>query len=112
MTDVPLLCILRGGCVGSFCFLLGVCSLPAVGPSKDENKSIPPDLFYESKLVSEEENAIVIWKRAADAETAPSDQVKSAITYAWKPGGTPTEESQPAVRHWLQENRQALQLME
>jgi len=70
-------------------------------------------LLYEAKPVTDEDNAIYLWRRAAKVQLKADDRIKEVIRYAWEPGAVvPSDEDQAAIQYWLEQNREALLLME
>ncbi len=94
-------------CVG------GAFDVEAASKSADDKPPIPPDLFFESRPIPNEDNAIYFWRGAANTMVKPDDQISEAISYAWKPEAvSPSDEDHDAIRNWLDQNRDALRLVE
>jgi hypothetical protein len=99
-------------------FILWLClgssiTVNAASKSADDKPAIPPDLFFESRPIRNDDNAIYLWRSAANSMLKPDDQISEAISYAWKPEAvSPSDEEHDAIRHWLDKNRDALRLME
>lgn len=97
--------------------LLNFFFLPAVteaaSKATEEKPAIPPDLYFVSKPIPNEDNAIHFWRRAAKVMVKTDDTISDKISYAWKPESPrPNEEEAAAIRHWLRQNQEALELME
>lgn len=97
--------------------VLGFIFLPtavkAASKATDEKPAIPPDLYFASKPIPNEDNAIYFWRRAAKVMVKADDTISDKISYAWKPEASrPNEEEAATIRHWLKQNQEALELME
>jgi len=85
----------------------------ALSPSRETKPPIPSDLLYEAKPVTDEDNTIYLWRRAAKGQLKADDRIKEVIRYAWEPEAVaPSDEDQAAIQYWLEQNREALRLME
>lgn len=85
----------------------------AASKPTDAKPPIPPDLSFISESIADEANAIYLWRRAAKVQKEPNDNIREIITYAWQPEAPiPNDEKQTAIKHWLEQNQEALQLMD
>lgn len=85
----------------------------AASKTADDKPPIPSDLFFESRPIRNEDNAIYVWRSAASLMVKPDDKISEAISYAWKPEATsPSDEDHDAIQLWLNQNREALRLIE
>ncbi|MEI9865949.1 MAG: hypothetical protein WDN00_15635 [Limisphaerales bacterium] len=103
-------CLLRIICAG---LLLGFSSIAgwATTASSEDKPPIPPDLYYEFKLVPAEENAIINWRRAAEVAAPLSDKEKQTIKYCWSPTARePSPNDLIQLQSWLRRNAEALRL--
>jgi hypothetical protein len=86
---------------------------PAASKPANAKPPIPPDLFFTSQPIPEEDNAIHLWRRAAKVQIKADDAISEIIAYAWKPEApVPADDEQATVKHWLEQNQDALQLLE
>jgi hypothetical protein len=94
--------------------LFGAASpLQAATKAASEKPPIPRDLFFESKPIADEDNAIYLWRRAAKAQTKASEKISDLVAYASKPEApSPDEDQQASIQYWLKQNAESLQLME
>lgn len=88
-------------------------STNAASETSGEKPAIPPDLFFAPKSVPNDDNAIYLWRRAAKAMIKADNTLTAKLAYAWQPESpAATEEDTAAIRHWLKQNQEALELME
>lgn len=93
--------------------LLAVTPSGAATKPTDSKPPIPPDLLIENKPLPNEDNAIYLWRRAANELTKTDDRIKAIIRYAAQPeAASPNDDDHAAVQNWLVKNREALALME
>lgn len=110
----------RGRIAALACFGLALLSRSGLEPrahpatrATDEKPSIPRDLFFESKPIPDEDNAIYLWRRSAKVLVKPDDKTTEAIRYAWDPESPiPGDDEEAAIRHWLTTNQEGLGLIQ
>lgn len=74
---------------------------------------MPDDLAFEFKPVPDEENAIMVWRRAGGIEVAENDKQWQAIKFCWTPmAKQASPETLDDLNVWLKRNQPALELFD
>lgn len=75
--------------------------------------AMPDDLYFDFKPIPADQNAIIDWRRAAEAEVKPNDKQRDLLRFCWTPGAPePRAEDLDDLRTWLKRNREALGLFD
>jgi hypothetical protein len=87
-------------------------SMASPAPAADK-PPLPADLYFDSKPIPPEQNAIVNWQRAGEVEVIPNDKEKQLLEFCWTPEARePSADELNDLRNWLKRNREALELFD
>ena len=86
--------------------------LAAASPAPATGKPLlPEDLRFDFQAVPAEQNAFLLWRRAAELYVAPNEKVKESLKYCYSPEARkPTADEMAALQNWLKRNHEALEL--
>jgi hypothetical protein len=98
----------------SLCLLLTSLSQVYGAAFPDSGKGeVPKDLCIELKTLPLDQNAVILWRRAAQTRPIMDDKIKSAMSYAWAPGmRLPDSGTLDMLRSWLRRNQEPMALIE
>lgn len=95
------------------CAGLAIAVCNAASSSTKDKPEIPADLRFDFKPIPSDENAIVVWRRAAELQVPPEDACWLLMKYCWTPNAPlPSENDLTRLQDWLKRNRAALDVFE